>query len=103
MRLEHRFDNINPGCTELFYCVTGVLFVCFYYFYSDAIPSCTYGDLHTHELFACNNAAVSGGKLPQPLFDATKDNGIRGVTRGWSRASVFLYSANSCMVDRCAI
>ena len=36
------------------------------------------------ELFACNDAAVSGGKLPQPLFDAIKlkDSGICAVTRG---------------------
>ena len=34
------------------------------------------------ELFACNNAAVSGGKLPQPLFDAIKDNGMCAVTGG---------------------
>ena len=34
------------------------------------------------ELYGFNNAAVSGGKLPQPLFDAIKDNGICAVTRG---------------------
>ena len=39
---------------------------------------------HLQALFACNNAAVSGGKLPQPLFDAIKlkDSGICAVTRG---------------------
>ena len=34
------------------------------------------------ELFASNNAAVSDGKLQQPLFDAIKDNGICAVTQG---------------------
>ena len=34
------------------------------------------------ELFDCNNAAVSGGKLPQPLVDAINDNGICAVTHG---------------------
>ena len=43
-------------------------FICVYIcdFYSDG----------RQELFACNNAAVSGGKLRQPLFDAIKDNVI---------------------------
>ena len=56
-------------------------FICVYFcdFYSDGIPMVTYT---RQELFACNNAAVSGSKLPQPLFDAIKDNGICAVTRG---------------------
>ena len=61
-------------------------YLCFIYvylcdFYSDGIPVSivTYT---RQELFACNNAAVSGGKLPQPLFDAIKYNGICAVTRG---------------------
>ena len=57
-------------------------FVCMYFcdFDSDGIPLpiVTYTP---RELFDCNNAAVSGGKLPQPLFDAIKDNGICAVTR----------------------
>ena len=50
-------------------------------FYSDGIPAPTV-TYSRRELFACNNAAGSGGKLPQPLFDAIKDNGICAVTRG---------------------
>ena len=61
-------------------------FICVYFcdFYSDGIsvPMVTYT---RQELFACNNAVVSGGNLPQPLFDAIKDNGIFTVTR-WCRA-----------------
>ena len=34
------------------------------------------------ELFDCNNAAVSYDKLPQPLFDGIKGNGMCAVTRG---------------------
>ena len=34
------------------------------------------------ELFGFNNAAVGGGKLPQPLFEAIKDNGMCAVKRG---------------------
>ena len=81
MRLGHRFDNITLDARN---CST-VLFVCtcvyFCDFYSDGIPvpMVTYT---RQELFACNNAAVSGGKLPQLLFDAIKDSGICAVTRG---------------------
>ena len=35
------------------------------------------------ELFNHNIAKVTGGKLPQPLFDTIKDNGMCAVTRGW--------------------
>ena len=101
MRLDHRFDNITldaRNCSTVFYyaicvylcvcmciCVYLCVFVCisvyFCDFYSDGIPApmVTYT---RQELFACNNAAVIGGKLPQPLFDAIKDNGICAVTRG---------------------
>jgi len=56
--------------------------VCFCVFYFDGIvvPIVTYT---RHHLFACNNAAVRGGKRPLPLFRRNKkDNGIYAVTRG---------------------
>ena len=81
MRLDHRFNNITLDARNF----SAVLFVSisvyFCDFYSDGIPApmVTYT---RRELFDCNNAAVSGGKLPRPLFDAIKDNGICAVTRG---------------------
>ena len=45
-------------------------FICvFCDFYSDGIPVPMVTDTR-QEVFAWNNAAVSGGQLPQPLFEA---------------------------------
>ena len=74
--------SVTIGCTEsvllCYFC-----FICVYFgdFYSDGIPVpvVTYTQ---QELFACNNPAVSGGKLPQPLFEAIEDNGMCAVMRG---------------------
>ena len=54
--------------------------MCFCAVYSDGIPDPMVTYIR-QELFACNNAAFSVGKLPQPLFDAIKDNGICAVTQ----------------------
>ena len=76
MRLEHRFDNITLDaryCSTVllvFYLCVSVMFI--------PVAMVTYT---RQELFASNNAAVSGGKLPQPLFDVIKDNGMCAVRR----------------------
>ena len=75
VRQEHRFDNITLDARN---CSTVLLvfYLCVSCdFYSDGIPvpMVTY---IRQEVF------VSDGKLPQPLFDAIKDNGICTVTQG---------------------
>ena len=58
------------------------IFAYLFYFYSGGTPVPHNMVTYTQqELFNHNITSVTGGKLPQPLFDIIKDNGIGGVTR----------------------
>ena len=83
IRFGHRFDNTTLHARN---CSTVLLYfyvcVCIYVTFISIcipVPMVTYT---RQELFVCTNAIVSGGKLPQPLFDTIKVNGICAVTRG---------------------
>ena len=87
LRLRHWWDCtivlitlpwIHETVLLCYLCFISVYF-CDFYSHGIPLPMVTYT---RRELFDCNNVAVSGGKLPQPLFEAIKDNGICAVTRG---------------------
>lgn len=63
------------SCYWFYMCV----YFCDFYSGGTPVPMVTYT---RQELFAHNIASVTGGRLPQPLFDTLKDNGICAVTRG---------------------
>ena len=84
MRFEHCFNNIAWNARS---CSTVLLFYMFVYIVFTFI---LVAHLYPHnmvtytgqELFKHNIASVTVGKLPQPLLDTIKDNGICAVTRG---------------------